>query len=106
MRSEVSVSWGDSAIYRFDLEQAEPMTHEAARAWLDAQFVALDCEPVRASGKVLMADKVLSVAQAAGQDRFALPENRAWAMSFALAASAALARPVVSLDVPAFAIGY
>ena len=106
MRSEVSVSWGEAATYRFDLEEVQPMTHEAARAGLDEQFVALECEPIRASGKVLTADKVVAVAQGAGQDRFALPENHAWAMAFALAASAALAKPVVRVDVPSLAIGY
>mgnify|MGYP000473442555 CR=1 FL=1 len=50
MHSEVSVSWGEAAIYRFDLEEQPPMTHEAARAWLDEQFTTLDCEPLRASG--------------------------------------------------------
>ena len=106
MHSEVSVSWGEAAIYRFDLEEQPPMTHEAARAWLDEQFVALECEPIRASGKVLMADKVVAGAQGAGQDRFALPEHHAWAMSFALASRAALAKPVVRVDVSALAIGY
>ncbi len=106
MRSEVTVSWGDPATYRFDLEEVQPMTHEAARIWLDEQFVALDCEPIRASGKVLTADKVVAVAQGAGQDRFALPEHRAWAMAYAQAASAALAKPVVRVDVSVLSIGY
>jgi hypothetical protein len=106
MRSEVTVSWGETATYRFDLEEMQPMTHEAARLWLDEQFVALECEPVRASGKVLTADKVLSVAQGAGQDRFSLPEHRAWAMAYAQAASAALSKPVVRVDVDAFSIGF
>lgn len=106
MRSEVSVSWGESAIYRFDLEEAQPMTHEAARQWLDEQFVAMECEPLRASGKVLTADKVVAVAQGAGQDRFALPEYAEWAQSYAKAASAALAKPVVRVDVSTLAIGF
>lgn len=107
MRSEVSVSWGgDAATYRFDLEEVQPMTHEAARAWLDEQFVALECEPLRASGKVLTADKVVAVAQGAGQDRFAQAEHSEWAKSFARAVSAALAKPVVRIDVASLAIGY
>ena len=68
--------------------------------------MALECEPIRASGKVLMADKVVAVAQGAGQDKFALPENHAWALAFASAAKAALGKPVVRVDVPALAIGY
>jgi hypothetical protein len=106
MRSEVSVSWGDNATCRFDLDEVHPLTHEAARAWLDEQFVALECEPVRATGKVLTADKVVAVAQGAGQDRFEQAQHRDWAMSFARAASAALAKPVVRVDVPSLTIGY
>ena len=66
MHSEVSVKLAANQEYRFDLEGAEPMAHEAGRRWLDDQFIALDCEPLRASGKVLLADKVLTVARAAG----------------------------------------
>ena len=106
MRSEVSVSWGENATYRFDLEEVQPLTSEAARQWLDEQFVALECEPVRASGKVLTADKVVSVAQGAGQDRFSHPEHHAWAMGFARAAAGALAKPVVRVDVTTLSIGY
>jgi hypothetical protein len=106
MRSEVTVSWGDNATYRFDLDEVQPMTHEAARAWLDEQFVALDCEPIRASGKVLIADKVVVVAQGAGPDRFVLPEHAEWARSYVRAVSAALAKPVVRVDVAALTIGY
>ncbi|MGB4062184.1 MAG: hypothetical protein WBK26_18440 [Burkholderiaceae bacterium] len=106
MRSEVTVSWGDNATHRFDLDEVQPMTHEAARAWLDEQFVALECEPIRASGKVLIADKVVVVAHGAGQDRFALPEHADWAQAYARAVSAALAKPVVRVDVATLTIGY
>jgi hypothetical protein len=106
MKSEVSVSWSDAATYRFDLDEVQPMTHEAARVWLDEQFVALECEPIRATGKVLTADKVVAVAVGAGQDRFAQAEHRDWAQAFARAASAALAKPVVRVDVSTLTIGY
>ncbi|BEU95367.1 hypothetical protein ACDW_10720 [Acidovorax sp. DW039] len=103
MPSEVSVRLAADQEYRFDLSSAEPMAHEAARLWLDEQFTTLDCEPLRASGKVLLADKVLTVAQAAGAALFSQAE---WGQRFALAASAALARPIVRVDVPAMAITY
>lgn len=106
MRSEVTVTWGPTATYRFDLEEVQPMTHEGARQWLDEQFVALDCEPLRASGKVLTADKVVAVAVGAGEDRFALAEHQAWAMAYAQAARAALAKPVVRVDVGAMSIDF
>ena len=106
MRSHVSVSWGDPATYRFDLEEVQPMPHDQARHWLDEQFTALGCEPIRPTGKVLTADKILRVAEAAGEGHFQDAAHRDWAMAFARAASAALAKPVVSIDVPRQSLTY
>jgi len=103
MRSEVTVTFKNSPPLRVDLNEVQPMPHDAARLWLDEQFTRMDCEPLRPTGKLLMADKVLVVAQAAGPELFA---DAAWAQSFARAASASLAKPVIHIDVPAMAISY
>lgn len=103
MHSEVSVTLSPEQEFRFDLEGQPSMTSEAARRWLDEQFTQLDCEPLRASGKVLLADKVLTVAHAAGAARLADPQ---WSLAFARAASAALAKPVVRVDIPAMAVSF
>ena len=103
MHNEVSVQLTGNQEFRFDLEGQEPMANEAGRRWLDDQFIALDCEPLRASGKVLLADKVLTVARAAGTSLFNDP---LWSRDFARAASAALARPVVRVDVPGMAVSF
>jgi hypothetical protein len=106
MRSQVIVSWGETATYPFDLEEVQPMPHDMARQWLDQQFIDLDCEPLRLTGKVLLADKVLAIAQAAGPSRFADDQYRPWARVFARAVSAMLAKPVVRIDVPALTVSY
>ncbi|WP_066266960.1 hypothetical protein [Hydrogenophaga palleronii] len=106
MRSQVTVSWGPSASYPLDLEEVQPLPHDQARAWLDEQFTVLGCEPIRPTGKVLTADKILGVAEAAGEGRFREPAHHAWAVAFARATSAALAKPVVSIDVPTQSITY
>jgi hypothetical protein len=103
MRSEVTVTFKDAAPLRMDLDRAQPMAQEAARRWLDQQFTEMGCEPLRPTGKVLAADKVVVVAQAAGPSKFADP---AWAQQFASAASAALNKPAVHVDVPSMTIGY
>jgi hypothetical protein len=103
MRSEVRVQIDERQEYKFDLEDVQPMPHADARAWLDEQFTALDCEPLRASGKVLLADKVLVIASAAGSKLLADP---AWGGEFARAASAALAKPVVVVDLTAMTVSY
>lgn len=103
MRSEVSVTFQDSLPMQIDIHDAAPMSSDEARQWLDAQFTQMDCEPLRPTGKLLMADKVVVVAEAAGPAKFADPE---WAKTFARAASAALAKPLVVIDVAALSISY
>jgi hypothetical protein len=103
MRSEVTVTFQDQPPVRVDLHEVQPMPHDVARWWLDDQFTQMGCEPLRPTGKLLTADKVLVVAQAAGPQKFA---DAAWSLSFARAASAALAKPVVRIDVPAMSISY
>ena len=103
MRSEVRVQVDEREEYVFALDGLPVMGTDEARAWLDEQFVSLDCEPLRASGKVLTGDKVLVVAKAASG---ALLGNPDWGQSFARAASAALAKPVVVVDLAAMTISY
>lgn len=38
MRSQVTVTWGEPAAYRIDLEEVQPMPHDQARHWLDEQI--------------------------------------------------------------------
>jgi hypothetical protein len=103
MKSEVSVTFKDAAPLRINLDNAEAMTSQDARAWLDAQFTEMGCEPLRPTGKVLTADKVFVVAQAAGPSRFA---DAQWALKFGRAAAAALGKPVVHVDLPGESVGF
>ena len=79
------------------------MDNAQARAWLDAQFIQLGGEPLRPTGKLLLADKVLVVAREAGARRLDDPQ---WGQDFARAASAALAKPVVRIDLAAMTVSY
>ena len=103
MRSEVTVTFEGTAPVRMDLNHVQPMSQDAARAWLDQQFTELDCDPLRPTGKVLTADKVVVVAEAAGAAKFA---DEKWAQEFARATSASLGRPVVHIDVASLSISY
>ena len=102
MRSEVTVTVAGQE-FVFPQHDHAPMASELARKWLDDQFVALECEPLRASGKLLMADKVVVVAREAGAERFA---DAQWGPAFAAAVSAALARPTVQIDADNLSINY
>jgi hypothetical protein len=103
MRSEVSVTFKDHPPVRIDLHEVQPMPNDEAREWLDEQFTQMGCEPLRPTGKLLTADKVMVIAQAAGPAKFA---EAPWAQAFARAASAALAKPLVQIDVDSLSISY
>lgn len=103
MNSEVIVRLDPRQEWHIDLSRLEPMAMETARQWLDAQFIAMECEPLRASGKVLLADKVLVVAQAAGAR---LLGDEDWRTTYARAVHAILVKPVITVDVAAMAVTY
>lgn len=103
MRSQVLVFLDKGVEFEFKVADEPPLAHDLARAWLDAQFTELDCEPLRASGKVLTADKVLRVTQAAGEALFANPK---WTADYVRAVHGALARPMIRVDVPAMTVTY
>ena len=102
MRSEVNVIV-EGQTFSFSLEGKEALANDAARQWLDAQFVALECEPLRASGKLLLADKVVVVAREAGVKHFA---DTAWGAAFAAAASAALGKKMLQVDADTLSVTY
>ncbi len=103
MRSEVKVVF--SPVQQFDLavDADEVLSFEAARQWLDEQYVKYECEPMRGSGKVLLADKILGVAAAAGPQAFADP---AWALDYARATSSALSKALLRVDVAKRTLSY
>lgn len=103
MRSQILVLLDKGLEFNFQVEEGSAMTNDVARTWLDAQFTELDCEPLRASGKVLTADKVLRVTEAAGA---ALLADEKWAADYVRAVSAALARPIIRIDVPSMSVTY
>jgi hypothetical protein len=103
MRSEVSITFKGSSPVRIDLNEVQPMPGDVARLWLDDQFTQMACEPLRPTGKLLIAAKVVVVAKAARLARFAKPK---WAKEFARASSAALGKPVIHIDVASLTISY
>ena len=103
MHSLVRITQDAQTEWRFDLDHQPAMDNAQARAWLDEQFTALDCEPLRPTGKLLLVDKVLVVARDAGPRRLNDPD---WGMAFARAASATLAKPLVHIDLAAMTVSY
>ncbi len=103
MRQQVVVYWSQGVDFNLHADPTAPMSPDEARAWLDAQFTAMDCEPLRALGKVLTVDKVLRVTQAAGPAKLG---DDTWAAEYARAVHAAIGKPMIRIDVPAMTLTY
>ncbi len=67
MRSVVTIVFNsrDSIELDVDVETSESASR-AARDWFEQTWTRLGCEPLRPSGKVLLLDKILGVADAMG----------------------------------------
>jgi hypothetical protein len=106
MLHHVIVSFGDDKEFEFKLASADlaGLKADDAREWLDREFEALECDLPNPIGKVLLADRILSVAKYAGERRFR--EHQDWAGQFAKNAAALLGREVIRVDVANYTVGY
>jgi len=106
MSRHVIVSFGPGTEFEFKVAVADLAGHtaDAARQWFDREFIALECDVPSPIGKVLIADRVLSVAKYAGAERFR--EQRDWAQEFARNTAVMLDRDLVRVDVPNYTVGY
>lgn len=103
MRNEVRVLLEDGQEFFHDFDSADAMSNEDGRRWLDQEFLRMDCEPLRASGKVLIVDKVVVVAKAAGAQ---LLGDAQWLAQFARASVGAVGRPTVVVNTKAMTASF
>jgi hypothetical protein len=105
MRGIVIVTFARGREYELRITAGDkPLpTAQEGELWLSQQFEEFDCAPRSLVGKVLALDRVLEVARAAGEKRFA--GDIAWAESYARAVLATLDRPSVRVDVAGDAVG-
>jgi hypothetical protein len=106
MLYHVMISFAKGREYPYEFSSVELAEHspEEARRWFDQQFVELKCEIISPTGKVLIIDKILGVAQKAGEHCFI--NGKAWAAQFSRYALLALARDTVRIDLPGMTISY
>jgi hypothetical protein len=106
MSYQIIVTFGKEKDYEFKLNSGDLTGHtqEAARRWFDKEFSELECDIASPTGKILIIDKILSVAKYGGEQRFA--DRKEWANAFARSAAMVLGRDLIKVDVPAFTLGY
>jgi hypothetical protein len=105
MRGSVIVAFSRDRVYEFNVpaDAKSRLSAENAQQWLTEQWEAFECTPRSLVGKVLALDRVLQVAQEAGEKRFA--EGGEWAQRYASAVLAALGRETVRVDIQENKVG-
>jgi len=105
MHRHVIVAFGGDRHFEFRLtaDDVAAITREQARQWFDRQFEELECDIPAPMGKVLLVDRILSVARYAGEPRF---RDADWAAQFARNAAVMTGREVLRVDVEKNAISY
>jgi len=100
------LTFGRGREFEFRVHESETagLEREEAQRWLDEQYVNLGCEPINPMGKVLLSDKLLSVARAVGPDPFSKATD--WANSFARCAAVLVGRPNITINVPDTSVGF
>jgi hypothetical protein len=98
MNAQVSIRFGPDVTIEYFVPFASDEAAQAqAREWLDRTYVEFGCVPSRPSGKVLMLDKILGIADAAGEKHF--QRHPEWGQRYAQAVSSVLDRIGVEVDV-------
>ena len=100
MNAQVSIRFGPGLRIEYSVPFASDAAAQAqARDWLDRTYDQLGCEPIRPTGKVLLLDKILAIADAAGEKL--VHQDSEWGKAYAQAMSNALDRTGVEVDVEA-----
>ena len=99
MRSNVTIIFSAKEQLTYESHiPADQVNADEARQWLIDKWTELECEPIRQSGKVLLSDRILGIADQIGYHWMnEHPENAA---IFAEKCSIALDSEVVKIDIP------
>ena len=105
MRHQITIIFSPNQSLEFvlhDLDLSDSAV-EAAQQWLYHKWEELECEPFRPSGKVLLLDRILGIAQEVGYHQ--LSELGEIAVNFAKNIATALESQNVVVDIPALTVG-
>ena len=99
MARTLTVVFGTGKEFDFTVGEADlaDLSDDAAWRWFDREYAELDCQASSPVGKVLVIDKILSVAKFSGEQRFVA--DAAWARDYARHAAHLLGRDRVRVDV-------
>lgn len=104
MRHQVTIIFSPDQRLEYTLNDLDlsDTSIETAQSWLYAKWEELECEPFRPSGKVLLLDRILGIAQEVGYHE--LNDHPEIAENFAKNIAIALDSQKVTVDIPALTV--
>jgi hypothetical protein len=106
MTCHVSVLFAEGQRIDYEVQDAEisRFSHEEAKDWLGREFEAAGCVPSNPVGKLLLADRIIGLANVQPKRNFDPPSP--WMKDYLAATAAALNCPVVTIDLGSHTLGY
>lgn len=93
---ELETTVSDAEIAKFN--------HVTAHQWLGREFEEAGCEPSNPMGKLLAADKIVTLAKS--RTRVVFESDSTWVRDYFAATAAALDRPMVTINLAENTLGY
>lgn len=105
MRGTVTFIFNPRQSLDIDLDiQIDPEVGTQARQWLETTWEQLGCEPLRPSGKVLLLDKILGVADAYGYTTLSTDTDKQTQLARMILQAVQAQR--VTVDLPGLTVGF
>jgi len=79
-------------------------SHDSAHEWLGREFEEAGCVPSNPVGKLLAADKIVTLAKS--RTRTVFESRTPWVRDYLAATAAALGRPMVTINLAEHTLGY
>ncbi len=106
MSCHITLVFANNERLEFDVADSElaRFNHESGSEWLSREFEEAGCVPSNPVGKLLAADKIITLAKSRSQRVF--EQATPWVGDFLAASAAVLNRPLITIDLGSRVIGY
>jgi hypothetical protein len=106
MACHITVVFADGERLEYDVADADiaRYSHDTAHEWLGREFDEAGCVPSNPVGKLLAADKIITLAKS--RSRLAFENPTPWLRDYLAATAAVLDRPMITIDLGNHTLGY
>lgn len=106
MPSRITILFSDGQELETQVTDAEiaRFTHSSAHQWLGREFEEAGCVPSNPMGKLLAADKIITLAKS--RTRAVFESGSPWVRDYLAATAAVLEKPMITINLADHTLGY